>query len=210
MSSKNQLPHPSQRFFIPTLGTVVRAWNLFVFSAAFAILFNAFYTDGIELRYSPSKPKFLNDILKDKTPATPASYAGWNTAPSSAVKPAASTHAGSSSILHLSLSGVKKRFDQKTAVFLDARNPDLYAQGHIPGSLNFPANDADKYAPQVMPQLPDKTREIIVYCSGGDCTLSMEIAQLLVDQGYKRVEVFEDGWPGWNKAGYAAATGMNP
>jgi len=187
----------------------MRAWNLFVFSAAFAILFNAFYTDGIELRYSPPKQKYLPEIINNK-PETSTSYTGWNTPSTRPTKPASPSTSNAKAIHHLSLLGVKQRFDKKIAVFLDARNPDLYAQGHIPGSLNFPANDADKYAPQVMPQLPDKTREVIVYCSGGDCTLSMEIAQLLVDQGYKRVEVFEDGWPGWNKAGYAAATGVNP
>src|SRR5258708_28363470 len=89
----------------------------------------------------------------------------------------------SSSIPRLSLVGIKNRFDHQNAVFLDAREPEKYQEGHIPGALNFSAMEMDKFAPLVMPQLTDKKQEIIAYCNGGDCTLSLELAKTLVDQG---------------------------
>ena len=74
----------------------------------------------------------------------------------------------------------------------------------------FSALEMDKYAPLVMPQLPDKNKEIVAYCDGGDCTLSLELAKMLMDQGFTRVEVFESGFPAWKKAGNPVNKGDKP
>lgn len=87
---------------------------------------------------------------------------------------------------------------------------DEYKNGHIPGALNFYADEFDKYAPQVMPKLLDKNQEIITYCHGTSCDLSIELAQNLMDAGYTNVKVFFGGWPQWKKAGYPTKRGENP
>jgi rhodanese-related sulfurtransferase len=186
-----------------------QALTLFVFSFFFAVLFNAYYNNGIPLKYAPPQLPHLQDIVKDHKDAP--TYPGWKK-PKDTHKPSATPTVPSptSSIPRLSLIGIKDRFDRKSAIFLDAREPAAYEEGHIPGALNFSALELDKFAPLVMPQLTDKNQEIIAYCNGGDCTLSLDLARTLIEQGYKKVEVFEDGWPTWKKAGYPVGTGVAP
>lgn len=60
----------------------------------------------------------------------------------------------------ISLADAKKDFDAKTAVFIDTHSPDQYAQRHIPGSINVPANDMEPYLNKI-----PKGKKIIAYCS---------------------------------------------
>ena len=197
-------------FVLPGKGVFLQAWNLFVFSSIFAVLFNTFYADGIEVKVKPEEMTHLMD--RPKTESTPfTGYPGWknNKGKSAPAKPTAEKSPWGN-ITRLSLMGTKNRFDKKNCQFLDARNAEEYKEGHIPGALNFSAMEMDKFAPQVMPMLAEKTREIVVYCAGGDCTLSLELAQNLIEQGYTHVEVFEGGWPEWKKAAYPFRTGEAP
>jgi rhodanese-related sulfurtransferase len=199
----SQPPKPS------SAGAVAQAWGLFIFSGLFALLFNLFYTEGIELKVRAVQQPHLQEILKSK-PAD--SYPGWG-APVTVLRHAAPTAAPTQStdnLARLSLIGAKDRFDRKSAVFLDARSPDEYKEGHIPGALDFFADDFEKMAPQVLPQLPDKSREIVAYCHGTSCDLSIHLAQKLAEQGYTNVKVFFGGWPEWKKAGYPINTGAQP
>ncbi len=208
-------PPPPRSLFIPGKETILEAWNILVFSTAFALLFNAFYTDGIELKYKPEKKPSLQNILNSNPAGNPSTEApaGWNISP--VPKSKADVHSQAQnppadSIPRITLIGAKKRFDGKKAVFLDARKPGEYQEGHIPGALNFFANEMDKFAPLVLPQLPDKNQDLVCYCSGGDCDLSLEVAQSLMAQGYQHVEVYQGGWPDWKKAGYPAHKGERP
>ena len=43
----------------------------------------------------------------------------------------------------------------------------------------------------------------MTYCSGGDCTLSLDIASFMFDElGYEKVLVFEGGYPKWTEEKY--------
>ena len=183
------------------------AWSLFVFAAFFAVLFNTFYADGISLKVELPKSHHLQDLLKNKA----LSYTGWK---STAAKPPQTSttpvNLELDQIPRLSLVGAKSRFNQKNALFLDARNAEEYAEGHIPGALEFSANDFDKLAPQILPQLKDKHQELITYCHGSSCDLSLQLANNLMQQGYTNVKVFFGGWPEWKKANYPIKTGDQP
>lgn len=197
------LPSPVPASFSVLFTPWKEALILFLVSSAFAVLFNAFYADGIELKVAPKKP--LPHPVQ-----TPADYAGFgktSTAPSTPKSPKAPTVLD---IPRLSLAGTYSRFQKKTAVFLDARKPEEYQEGHIPGALNFYGNELDQYAPRIVPQLTDKSQEIIAYCHGGDCDLSLQVAKTLKEQGYSQVKIFQDGWPAWTKAGYPRALGERP
>lgn len=174
---------------------------LFLLSAAFAILFNAFYVDGIELKFK-TKPK------TGLHPApTPVAYEGLGKGSS---KKAPSPSSAADPFLRLSLQGALDRLNKKACVFLDARKPEEYQEGHIPGALNFYGNELDLFAPQVLPQLPQKDQEIVTYCHGGDCDLSLMVSKALKEAGYTRLEIFQDGWPAWTQAGYPVQTGAAP
>ncbi|HET9870115.1 MAG TPA: rhodanese-like domain-containing protein [bacterium] len=185
--------------------TLLEAGGIFLFSAVFGVLFDLFYTEGIELKVEPPKPVHLQEILKSR----PAAYAGWGK-PAAAPSPSPSPAPGADGLPRLSLIGAKDRFDRKAAVFLDARSPEEYREGHIPGALDFYADDFEKMAPQVLPQLPNKDREIVAYCHGTSCDLSIHLAEKLAEQGYTHVDIFFGGWPEWKKAGYPIRQGNEP
>ena len=191
---------------VPWKQSLGEARSLFIFASFFAVLFNTFYADGISLKVEPKKNYHLQDLLKNNPRSS--DYKGWKTAsPPSSSAPAELTL---DQIPRLSLVGAKNRFDQKSAIFLDARSPEEYAQGHIPGALEFSANDFEKFAPQILPQLKDKHQELITYCHGSSCDLSLQLANNLLQQGYTNVKVFFGGWPEWKKADYPINTGDQP
>jgi rhodanese-related sulfurtransferase len=206
----NKTPAPplfAPGFWSKALG---EAWALFFFSCAFALLFNAFYTDGIELKYKEPKKTYLMDYLVQKaaqeksTAQTPLkNHTSRSSSNARSLSP-------SDSIPRLSLVGAKLKFDKKKSVFLDARKNEEYQAGHIPGAYNLFSEDLDQYAPKVLPLIPDKTQDIVCYCHGGDCDMALRDARFLTDQGYTHVEVYQGGWPEWSKAGYPAAKGENP
>jgi rhodanese-related sulfurtransferase len=182
-----------------------QAWGLFIFSSIFAVLFNSFYADGIELKFKKAPQNGFH-------PAAPVSFPGLDSPTAKDTPRITPTPlpALSDNVIRLSLSGTKDRFDKKNCVFLDARKPEEYKEGHISGALNFYGNELDTFAPRVIPQIPDKNKEVIAYCHGGDCDLSLLVARSLIETGYTRVEIFAGGWPEWKKAGYPVTPGENP
>ena len=60
----------------------------------------------------------------------------------------------------ISLADAKKDFDAGTAVFIDTHAPEQYAQRHVKGSINVPANQIDAYINKI-----PKGKKIIAYCS---------------------------------------------
>ncbi len=78
---------------------------------------------------------------------------------------------------------------------LDVRPPEEFAAGHLPGAVNVPADDLARR----LKKLP-KTREVIAYCRGPYCLLSVDAVALLRKKGYKARRL-EDGFPEWKAAG---------
>jgi len=107
--------------------------------------------------------------------------------------------------------------DVKTAIaandsllaVLDARAPDAYAEGHLPGALNLSVENIDEFYPPLKDTLAKKNR-IIVYCDGGDCELSHDLAEALKSFGYKRVQLFAGGVTAWTEAGEKLTAGTEP
>ena len=50
------------------------------------------------------------------------------------------------------------------AIYLDVRNPDEYAKGHVPGAILLPLKELPQQIAQAIPQ---KNTPIIVYCQSG-------------------------------------------
>ncbi|MEI6279960.1 MAG: rhodanese-like domain-containing protein [Verrucomicrobiae bacterium] len=83
------------------------------------------------------------------------------------------------------------------AVFIDAREPDFFEEGHIGRAINLPVSKIA--AADGLPE--DKAVSLIVYCSGGDCGDSRIVARALSAAGYRNVAVFSGGWDEWTAAG---------
>ncbi|OGF14682.1 MAG: hypothetical protein A2W00_03995 [Candidatus Eisenbacteria bacterium RBG_16_71_46] len=111
--------------------------------------------------------------------------------------------------LTVELATLKRLYDADAVMVIDARAADEYAAGHIAGALNLPYNDA-LAEPARVARLDPRGRPIVVYCDGGTCELSMDLAKLLVESGKRRVLVYERGIAGWEAAGYALAHGPEP
>lgn len=104
---------------------------------------------------------------------------------------------------------VRRLYEAKAALFLDARSPEEFAQGHIAGATNLPFDDVFR-DPAVLEKLEDKGRPVVTYCGGGDCDLSRNLAFSIIDAGRRRVLVFTGGLPEWQQAGLPVATGAQP
>lgn len=102
---------------------------------------------------------------------------------------------------------------QNQALFLDARQPADYVYGHIPGAVNLPLRAVDfedrlqafLASPETKPM-----NLVVVYCSGCCSTDSLFLAQHLKDAGFKRIQIFRDGFPGWLRAGHPHVVGDAP
>ena len=91
--------------------------------------------------------------------------------------------------------------------FVDSRDAKLFGEGHIPGALNVSYDhleqDADKFL-----ALP-KEDLIVLYCDGGDCHLSHDLAEWALANDYGRLAVFTGGWAEWSKETEMIATGSD-
>ena len=83
--------------------------------------------------------------------------------------------------------------------FVDVREPDEFAAGHIPGARNFPRGflevraDLEHYKRD--PWLEDRGRKMILYCGGGH--RSVLAGKTLQEMGFLRVLSLAGGWTGW-------------
>jgi rhodanese-related sulfurtransferase len=82
-------------------------------------------------------------------------------------------------------------------IVVDARTPETYARGHVPGSINMPHRTIDLPSTAGLPR--DKV--IVTYCDGIFCNASTKAAAKLTALGFKVKEML-DGMEGWRKEGY--------
>ncbi|MGI6174742.1 MAG: rhodanese-like domain-containing protein [Christensenellales bacterium] len=76
---------------------------------------------------------------------------------------------------------VEELMKDKTVRLLDVRTQGEYRQGHIPGSINLPANRAS----EITQLVPDKNTRLFVYCqSGGRSQMACE---QLTKLGYSEI-----------------------
>jgi rhodanese-related sulfurtransferase len=93
------------------------------------------------------------------------------------------------------------------AVLVDARLPEEYEQGHIPGAINVPAERMKAEAAR-LPK--DRATPLIFYCRGTGCTLSHAAARAAAELGYGYVMIYQGGFPDWMLRGYPVARGTAP
>ncbi len=87
------------------------------------------------------------------------------------------------------------------ALFVDARSPEGFASGHIPGAVSVPFDPTQLENEERLKALP-MDRTLVIYCDGPGCALSHELAEMLQFLGYKHVLALPQGIAGWREAGY--------
>lgn len=107
--------------------------------------------------------------------------------------------------IQIQMNVAKQFYDAGAAQFIDSRDEEEYLAGHLPGSLHLPfhlASDPDHLA-----KVDPNGGPIIVYCGGGECETSIEVAWFLIEAGYTRVTYFPNGYQGWADEGYPVENG---
>ena len=82
-------------------------------------------------------------------------------------------------------------------IVLDARTPETFAKGHVPGAINLPHRTIDVSTTASLP----RDMVIVTYCDGVFCNASTKAAAKLTALGFKVKEML-DGMNGWRKEGY--------
>ncbi len=88
---------------------------------------------------------------------------------------------------------------QKGTVFVDAREPEYYQEGHIKGAWNIPFFLELVFK---LDSLQGKDAPMVIYCSGDECGSSEDLAYELQAEGFSNLLVFKGGWTSWNTSGH--------
>lgn len=100
---------------------------------------------------------------------------------------------------------LKARLDRgEEVVLVEALGPKYYEEAHLPGAINIPHTEVDALAPEM---LPDRSAQIVVYCSNRACQNSPQTARRLDSLGYENVYDYEEGKQGWIEAGLPTESG---
>ena len=109
--------------------------------------------------------------------------------------------AGSSPYPDISLADLKAAIASGKVTLIDVNGTDSYKEGHIPGAIDFEANQAKLAA--LLPA--DKSALVVAYCGNPHCNAYKEGAAAAEKLGYTHVKHFPLGIQGWKKAGEAVA-----
>ena len=88
---------------------------------------------------------------------------------------------------------------QKGTIFVDAREPEYYQEGHIKGAWNIPFFLELVFK---LDSLQGKDAPLVIYCSGDECGSSEDLADELQVEGFSNLLVFKGGWTAWNTSGH--------
>ena len=83
------------------------------------------------------------------------------------------------------------------ALFLDVREQGEWDLGHVPEALHIPLGVLED---RVTDELPDREREVVVYCAHG--RRSLAALATLRALGYERSRHLSDGFEEWEKSGF--------
>lgn len=100
----------------------------------------------------------------------------------------------------VSLEQAREAYEGGYALFVDAREPDFFEVGHIPGAVSLPVKDFERVFPLLKERLLAVPR-VIAYCDGASCEASVELTEKLLFAGLEHVEIFTGGIQQWKAAG---------
>lgn len=101
------------------------------------------------------------------------------------------------------LKRAKELWHDGRTLFLDAREPEDYAAGHIGNALNLPAQSFAQHFGEIAPLLTPAS-VLVLYCDGNECELSHRLRESLRPLGYTNTYLLFNGWSAWRQAGLPA------
>jgi rhodanese-related sulfurtransferase len=94
-----------------------------------------------------------------------------------------------------------ERVREGAVTVLDVRPVEEYNAGHIPGALSIPLKELERH----LADLP-QDQEIVAYCRGPYCVLSVKAVEMLRAKGFHAVRL-EEGVPDLRAMGFPIAGG---
>ena len=92
----------------------------------------------------------------------------------------------------------QERLDStESPLFVDVREPDEWAEGHVPGAIHLSRGLLES---RIEGLIPDKSRALAVYCSGG--SRSAFAVKVLGEMGYTDVVSVAGGFVDWKRNGF--------
>ena len=97
----------------------------------------------------------------------------------------------------ISVEDLQKAISAKEVAVIDVNGPKSFANGHIPGAIEFSSQKAD--LKNLLPK--DKNTLVVAYCGGPSCRAYLRGANAASELGYKNVKHLSAGISGWKKSG---------
>ncbi|MCG3136939.1 MAG: hypothetical protein HJJLKODD_00777 [Phycisphaerae bacterium] len=192
---------------IRSLGIIlIESVILLGLAAGSGLMFNVLRSQGLELsrNYFPPVPPFV----KTSQPVIPLATQPTSAAASSLSQPALEPSKLSHPFNTLTLQQVYDFYvaGDPTVLFIDARDDEHFADGHILGAVQFNYYHPELYLDKVLAAAAT-AETIIIYCNGGDCEDSILATEYLTSQittplDVNRVYIYEGGISDWRAAGY--------
>ncbi len=96
----------------------------------------------------------------------------------------------------LTYADLKPLVGEPGVVLIDARYPEAFGYGHIPGAVNLPVYAGLVERREVLSRIPSTAR-IVVYCHSESCSWAASIATDVAFRGYDNVSLYPGGWVEW-------------
>lgn len=159
-------------------------------------------TKEIQPTVIPAGPK--SPEPKAPGPASPGVATSTEVTPKAT--PPADTSAGVTLGFKITSEQAKMLFDMGVP-FVDAREPNFFAEGHVERAMNITADQVFGDPKNTAELVRWRPGPIVVYCSGGDCDASEHVAQRLQDLQFTQIHIMSDGFPGWKEKGFPVVVG---
>ena len=91
-------------------------------------------------------------------------------------------------LVPVDLKTVQELVRNKSALIIDARTPEEFAVGRLPGAIPSSRTLA-------------KDKPLVLYCGNEFCEQSLRLGEQLQKLGYRDIAVFVDGYEAWWNAG---------
>ncbi len=97
---------------------------------------------------------------------------------------------------------LQRMIERKGVAVFDVNSPQSWMKAHVPGAKNLPSFS---YTENDLP--PDKTTDLVFYCSGPLCRKGPTAARRAKAMGYDNVRVMAAGINGWIAAALPTQSG---
>ena len=173
-------------------GILLEALAVAAVGAGVAFAANALSPRGLKLQrdYFPTRVASSPVVVTNAPPILPS--------PNSTNNPVAE-RLKTKGLTDVNRADVKQLLANPQVVFVDARNPEKFEAGHLPGAVELDAYHPERSLDSVLPRCQAASK-VVVYCAGGECEDADTVAILLRDAGIPadHLVVYGGGMDEWS------------